>query len=125
MADAGSDFRRWDGVACEEGLREATCTLRVNDDLTAVALFERQTPVWTLSVATEGTAGSVSGDGIDCGADCTEEFADGTTVTLTAVAGAGSDFDQWEGVLALRGTKTKASAHSRSRPTYRSCPVRE
>ena len=105
VAGAGSDFRRWDGVACEEGLRDETCTLRVNDDLTAVALFEEQPPMSTLSVATEGTAGSVSGDGIDCGADCTEEFADGTTVTLTAVAGAGSDFYQWEGVLCTQGNQ--------------------
>jgi tetratricopeptide (TPR) repeat protein len=105
VAGSGSDFRRWDGVACEEGLREETCTLRVNDDLTAIALFEAQPPVWTLSVATEGTAGSVLGDGIDCGADCTAEFADGKTVILTAVAGSGSDFYRWEGVLCTQGSQ--------------------
>jgi hypothetical protein len=33
--------------------------------------------------------------GIDCGADCTETYAPGATVTLTAVAESGSAFDGW------------------------------
>src|SRR5439155_1305630 len=35
--------------------------------------------------------------GIDCGSDCTESFADGTPVTLTAKAADGSTFAGWSG----------------------------
>lgn len=45
----------------------------------------------TLSVSASGTGtGKVSGPGIDCPVDCTEKYADGTTVSLTATADAGS-----------------------------------
>lgn len=48
----------------------------------------------SLSVAVEGK-GSVSGRGIVCPSDCTEMFAMGTTVTLTAVPGPGQRFTGW------------------------------
>ena len=35
--------------------------------------------------------------GIDCGSDCSEVFPEGTEVTLTAVAEAGSTFEGWSG----------------------------
>ena len=38
------------------------------------------------------------GEGIDCGADCAEEFVDGTRVTLEAIAGDSKIFVGWEGV---------------------------
>jgi hypothetical protein len=62
----------------------------------------------TLTVDTRGAGGSVSGDGIDCGTDCAEEFPDGTTLTLTAEADAGSDFYRWEGVECAGGSQYKA-----------------
>jgi uncharacterized repeat protein (TIGR01451 family) len=51
-----------------------------------------------LTLAGDGT-GSVSSDpaGIDCGSDCTETYAEGTVVTLTAVAAEGSTFAGWSG----------------------------
>lgn len=44
-------------------------------------------------------SGTVSSSpaGIDCGADCTEEFPQGSGVTLTATASAGSFFVGWSG----------------------------
>ena len=56
-------------------------------------------PTVTLTVEARGEgSGSVVGRGIDCGIDCTEEFADGTIVTLTAAADNGWDFYEWQGV---------------------------
>jgi Bacterial Ig domain/Divergent InlB B-repeat domain/Calx-beta domain/RTX calcium-binding nonapeptide repeat (4 copies) len=56
-------------------------------------------PRYGLSVAKSGTgAGTVRGlPGISCGADCTEEYESGTTVTLTAAAAPASRFGSWTG----------------------------
>jgi hypothetical protein len=53
---------------------------------------------FALSVTTVG-GGTVtsSPEGISCGADCTEPYAAGTTVTLTAAAGNGASFGGWSG----------------------------
>jgi hypothetical protein len=54
----------------------------------------------TLSVVRAGTgSGSVTSapGGITCGTDCSEAFASGTGVTLTAAAAAGSVFGGWSG----------------------------
>jgi hypothetical protein len=56
--------------------------------------------VRTLSVATAGSgSGTVTSDpaGIDCGADCSEGYEDGTSVTLTATPDGSSVFDGWSG----------------------------
>lgn len=56
------------------------------------------TPTWTLDVGTAGEgSGTVTGPGIDCGANCTEAYEEGTAVTLTAVADEGSTFTGWSG----------------------------
>jgi hypothetical protein len=49
-----------------------------------------------LDVARTGTgSGTVSGDGISCGADCYEIVSHGQVITLTAVAAVGSSFSGW------------------------------
>ncbi len=56
--------------------------------------------VRTLSVATAGSgSGTVTSDpaGIDCGADCSEGYEDGTSVALTATPDGSSVFDGWSG----------------------------
>jgi TolB protein len=54
----------------------------------------------TVTVSKAGTgSGTVTSSpaGIDCGATCSAQFADGSSVTLTAAAGSGSTFEGWSG----------------------------
>jgi Ca2+-binding RTX toxin-like protein len=57
-------------------------------------------PQFTLTVDKTGTgSGGVSSSpaGIDCGADCTQDYDETATVTLTATPAAGSAFTGWTG----------------------------
>lgn len=60
--------------------------------------------ILNVSKAGAGT-GTVSSNpaGIDCGADCSEGYNSGTTVTLTATAAFGSDFAGWSGACSGTG----------------------
>lgn len=62
-------------------------------------------PTHSLTVTRTGT-GSVKSSpaGINCGSDCVEVYADGTTVTLTAKTRGGSTFLGWGGDCASAGT---------------------
>jgi Divergent InlB B-repeat domain len=57
---------------------------------------ERHTLTVSKSGAGSGTVTSAPG-GISCGSDCTGDFNEGSTVTLTASAAAGSTFTGWSG----------------------------
>jgi hypothetical protein len=60
----------------------------------------------TLTVGTSGAgAGTVTSSpaGIDCGPDCTESYAEGTLVTLSATPDASSTFAGWSGACAGTG----------------------
>ncbi len=78
-------------------------TLAVTDEFGAVGTATVVISVWdihTLAVAIAGDGtGSVTSSppGIDCGANCAEEFGHDTVVTLISSPGAGSVFSGWSG----------------------------
>jgi YD repeat-containing protein len=59
----------------------------------------------TLTVEKKGEgSGTVRGSGIDCGSDCSESYAKGTAVSLTAMAATGSVFGGWSEACSGTGT---------------------
>jgi hypothetical protein len=74
-------------------------------------------PTFALTV---GKAGSGSGTvtsspaGINCGSDCGESYASGTSVTLTASASGGSTFAGWSGACSGTGACSVAMTVARS-----------
>jgi YD repeat-containing protein len=95
--DPGSTFVGWSGPSgCPTS---PTSSALMVSDLVCTATFDLIT-VHTLTVNKAGTGdGTVTSSpgGIDCGSDCTEDYNDGTNVTLTATPDAGSIFDGWSG----------------------------
>jgi endoglucanase len=89
--DPGSAFAGWSGCVSATN----ACSLTIDQARTVTANF---VPAFTLTVGKAGNAGGrvVSAPpGIDCGSDCTEEYASGTIVTLTATPDPGSAFTSW------------------------------
>ena len=92
--DGSSAFAGWSGAGCSG---TGTCIVGMSADRSVTANF---VPLRTLTVSKTGSGGgSVSSNpaGIDCGATCSAGYADGTSVTLTASAAAGSVFAGWSG----------------------------
>jgi hypothetical protein len=93
-ADPGSVFAGWSGGGCSG---TGACTVTLNTDTTVTATFS------VLRMLTVSKSGSGSGTvtsspaGISCGGTCSAQLNDGTGVTLTATAGAGSKFAGWSG----------------------------
>ena len=98
-ATAGTIYR-----IAVEGYEGVTGDIVLNWSLGAVP-----TPgPWTLSVSRAGTgSGTVTSvpSGIDCGSDCSESYADGTPVTLTASPSSGSSFGDWSGCQSVSGNQ--------------------
>src|SRR3990170_3323449 len=94
LTAAGARFGGWSG-GCT-GIGSCTVTMTVARSVTAT--FNVQT--FTLTVTKAGTgSGTVTSTpaGISCGTDCSEPYASGTAVTLTATPAAGSTFSGWSG----------------------------
>ncbi len=98
---AGATFAGWSGPCSGTG----TCTVGMTEARAVAATFNAATYALTVGKAGAGT-GTVSSSpaGISCGADCAENYASGTSVTLTATPAAGSTFAGWAG--ACSGTST-------------------
>ena len=94
-ADPGSIFGGWSGC---DTITDGDCVVTTGSvaDRTVTATFE---PSHTLSVGIGGNGGtgSVSGPGISCGDDCSEAYAIGSLVTLSATPGGGSTLTGWDG----------------------------
>ena len=96
-ADSGYVFGSWSGCSTTSG---ATCTVTMSAAKTVTATFK---PLYGLTVSKTGTGtGTITSSpaGISCGDDCTENYASGTSVKLTATATTGSKFTGWSGACA-------------------------
>lgn len=70
---------------------------------------------FSLNVMIRGAgSGRVTGEDIDCSADCTETFVGGTTVTLTANPEIGSVFSGWQGDCSGTGACTLTMTEART-----------
>ena len=103
---AGSTFVVWSGACSGTG----TCQVIMNQVQSVTATFNQLPPnAFALTVNKTGTGnGRVTGNGIDCGSDCSEQYVENTPVTLTAIPSADSTsstdstFAGWSG--ACNGT---------------------
>lgn len=97
VPSAGSSFVGWSGGGCS-GV--GACNVTMSAAQTVNAQFDLTPPALTygLTVSKSGTgSGTVTGTGINCGADCSEFFAPGSQIVLTAIAAPGSVFVGWSG----------------------------
>ncbi|MEI6414388.1 MAG: DUF1566 domain-containing protein, partial [Pseudomonadota bacterium] len=93
---SGSSFGGWSGDCSGTG----NCTLTMNAGKTVVANFAASEDHFVLSLSKVGNgSGTVTSNpsGIDCGGDCSENYAVGTTVTLVATPAGGFSFGGWSG----------------------------
>jgi uncharacterized repeat protein (TIGR02543 family) len=100
---AGSTFKGWSGDCVDTN---ANVTLTMDKAKSCTATFDKVIPKYTLTVAKTGT-GNLTGTGITCGTDCTEDYDANTQVTLTATPDTGSQFVSWGGDCS--GTTTTAT----------------
>ncbi len=90
---SGSSFSAWTGADWANGL---ICTVTMNSDKNVKATFVL--PNYALTVSRGGNGnGTVTANGINCPGDCTESYASGTAVSLTATAAPDSTFAGWSG----------------------------
>lgn len=97
VADPGSSFVGWAG-ACS-GTGGCDLTLDADRDVSATFAVAPPPPVGKhrLTVVVQGKGRVTSSpSGLDCdSSQCSSDFTDGTSVTLTAVASSGYGFDGW------------------------------
>ena len=91
-AGAGASFVGWSGEGCAG---TGTCVVTVDAMRAVTAEFDARV---ALTVTRAGAGdGTVTGAGIDCGTDCTEDVAVGAMVELVATPAAGEVFFGWSG----------------------------
>lgn len=93
--DTGAAFVSWGGDCATTGTH-TTCVLHFLDGPRNVSATFTGMPTLTV-VAAGGGSGRVTSNpgGVDCSTLCTANFATGTVVQLTAIAGSGSAFRGW------------------------------
>jgi uncharacterized repeat protein (TIGR02543 family) len=88
---------------------------------TEVMKVSQSAQYYPLTISKNGS-GTVTGQGINCGADCTEVCSAGSTVTLTATAATGYTFTGWSGegcsgtgtcILMMNSAKTVTASFTR------------
>lgn len=98
IPSGSSTFAGWVGGGCSG---TGSCVVTINAALNVIASFNDPAAVTrTLSVGKNGSGGGTvtsSPAGIQCGADCTENYSNGTVVALSAAPDGTSQFDGWSG----------------------------
>jgi len=108
---AGSGFSGWSGACTGTG----SCVVMMDAAKAVTAAFDVLS--FSLSVNRAGTGtGTVTSNpaGIDCGADCSESYLFGTSVTLTPAVNAGSQLAGWSGDCSGAGACTVTMDAARS-----------
>ena len=116
VAAAGSTFTGW--TVSPEAAIESGCGLSIfcevdmgqrnnaTDTVAATATFALAPNTFPLTVLKAGSGqGTVTSApaGIDCGADCSESYAQGSVITLTPTPATGSTFAGWSGACTGTG----------------------
>ena len=101
-AATGSTFVGWAGGGCTG---TGPCTVVVTEAVAVQAAFAMNNSL-VVAKTGNGTGTVTSPSGIDCGTDCMEVYAPGTTVVLTATPANGSVFAGWSGACTGTGTCT-------------------
>jgi len=98
----GSYFVGWSGDCAGS----AGCNLSLTTNRAVTATFGLLRTLTVTVASVEGGAGSVASvpTGIACPGDCSQAYADGTSVTLTATPSPGSIFVGWSGDCTGSGT---------------------
>ena len=99
---AGTKAVSWSGCNSVNGENKCLVTMTAAKEVTATFDLEQR----QLSVTPEGTgSGTVTSSpaGISCGSECSANFDDGTTVTLTGTPGAETNPVQWAGCDSVNG----------------------
>ena len=109
---AGSTFTGWSGACTGTG----SCVVSMSQARSVTATFGLSGGgPFVLTVTTAGV-GSVRSTpaGINCGTDCTESYASGTSVTLTPKPGRGSTFAGWSGACTGTGSCVVSMTEART-----------
>jgi PKD repeat protein len=108
---AGSTFAGWSGPCSGTG----SCTVAMTTARNVSATFNPVSYRLTVSKGGMGTGAVASSpSGIDCGADCTEDYSSGASVTLSATPAAGTAFTGWSGACSGSGACTVSMTSARS-----------
>jgi hypothetical protein len=100
-ASAGSTFAGWSGACTGTG----SCVVSMTSAQSVTATFNLQNFTLTLAKAGAGSGNVTSSPaGIDCGTTCSGSYTNGTSVTLTPTAAAGSTFGGWSGACTGTGS---------------------
>jgi len=109
-AQTGSSFTGWTGGGCSG---TGTCVVSMTAATGVTATFTLGTNSMTVAKAGNGS-GTVTSmpAGINCGADCSENFTFGTMVTLTATPSGGSSFTSWQNCPSPSGNTCTLTVNS-------------
>jgi Divergent InlB B-repeat domain len=100
---AGYVFSGWSGACSGSG----ACTVSMSSSKSVSANFTSSVSMNTLTVTNAGGGKITSApSGIDCGSDCSQAYAAGTVVTMTAQPSAGYSFQGWSGACTGAGAGT-------------------